>query len=238
MERKLFSGTALVVLAVGLTAAVLVALPAFVEPQALRQLMSEEGPVERLSALVWGVAGLYLLLAGARSRFPSGALAVVLLMLALRETGLPPDLVPSGRRLLQARFYLEGPESVWFRAVMAVVLLIGVWAFARTAYWACTTAWRQRTWRSAEGRLLLWAGALLVCGQLAESMADWALLADVMGPLQPLRLVVLGLEEGLECLGSVFVLAAVHFSTLSSPAAQPHPVASPPGWAGGIGHKG
>lgn len=71
----------------------------------------ENGPVESLSVIVWFIAGGCLLLMHRPAPGAALALAIVCACLAIREHGVPAELIPSGKALMGTSRNLSHPEG-------------------------------------------------------------------------------------------------------------------------------
>lgn len=191
-------------------AVVLAALPFCFDPATVTAWVEEDGVIERASVAVWTLAALTLLW---RSRAPRGlafAFAWVFLTLAVREAGLPPELVPSGKQLLSWRYYVNADIDLLHRLVTGGLMLAVVVSFAACARAGWRYLLREQGWRHADGQWMVMSAATLVLAQGGEAMVERLLHAAAAAEASPRGLLVaLSLEEGLECLGSVCALAAV-----------------------------
>lgn len=191
-------------------AVVLAALPFSVDAVTVTAWVAEDGVIEQTSVAVWLCAALYLLW---RSRSPRGvavAFAVVFLTLAVREAGLPPELVPSGKQLLSWRYYVNGDIDLLRRLITGGLMLAVLVSFITSTRAGWRYLLREQGWRHADGQLLVISAATLVLAQGGEAVVERLLHAAAAGEASPRGLLVaLSLEEGLECLGSVYALAAI-----------------------------
>lgn len=177
----------------------LLVLPPLLPPAAVAVVTGEGGPVEMLSALLWLAMGAIALV---RARPLSGtvlAYALTGVVLAVRETGIPRELVPSGARLLKLAYYRDaavpGLERALTGAVVAVLLIGLVAALVATARYLLL----RRGWRQPDGQVLLLAGVVLVISQLCEHSGTWQARLGLPAAGESARLILLALEEGLEC---------------------------------------
>lgn len=93
-----------------LLAAVLVLglAPIFLERDTVFQLGEETGLIERGSVWVWLAAAAWTLGRTLRARrWLPLAFVLVMVLMGVREAGLPPELVPSGKALLSWRYYVD-----------------------------------------------------------------------------------------------------------------------------------
>ncbi len=187
-----------------LAAVVLAALPLASSPSVLLRTFAEDGPVEVLAAAGWAMAGVTALTLLPRAGLLSLSYGLSLFVLALRETGLPPALVPSGRALLRPAYYLDPTLSMHRRVAMALLLLAVLAGFVHAGVETVAALVRRRPFPLADLRMLVLAGVTLVASQGAEALLG---LPWTTGELAPLSL--LALEEGLETLSPLLVLAAL-----------------------------
>jgi len=153
----------------------------------------ENGPVETLSVIVWFVAGACLLLLHRPSPGAALALAVVCAGLAIREHGVPPELVPSGKALMRLSHYLD-PAVPWLRRLAEGTALLGfVLSGVVSAWHLFRFLCLRRGWSSPAGRLLI---ASFVALAVSQVMDHW-FGEDVL------------YEEILECVAALLVLVAV-----------------------------
>ena len=154
---------------------------------------TENGPVETTSVIVWFVAGACLLLMHRPSPGVALALAVICANLAVREQGIPPEVIPSGKALMQLSHYFD-PAVHWSRRLGEAVAVLGTLVAGVVGVWHLFLfMWRRQGWRTPVGRLLIGSFATLAISQV---MDHW-LGEDVL------------FEEILECVGALLVLVAV-----------------------------
>lgn len=154
---------------------------------------TENGPVETTSVLVWLIAGACLLLMHRPTPGAALALAVICVNLAIREQGIPAELVPSGKALLQLSHYVD-PAVHWSRRLTEAVAVSGSLAAGVVGCWHLFVfMWRRQGWRNPVGRLLIGSFMTLAISQV---MDHW-LGEDVL------------YEEILECVGALLALVAV-----------------------------
>ncbi|MEJ5898151.1 hypothetical protein WIT60_15075 [Aquabacterium sp. G14] len=168
-------------------------------------LGEESGPIEQGSVWVWLVAAVWTLGRTMRAqRLLPLAFVLVKVLMGVREAGLPPDLVPSGKALLTWRYYVDAAVDPLRRAITGVLLLIFLAALVTSVVSTLRYLWREQGWRRPDGQFLTIAFGLLVTAQLAERWAGHqsSSATDVW------TLWALMFEEGLECLAGVFTLAA------------------------------
>jgi len=154
---------------------------------------TENGPVETTSVIVWLVAGACLLVMHRPTPGVALALAVVCVNLAVREQGLPPEVIPSGKALMHLSHYLD-PAVHWSRRLAEAVAVGGSLVSGVVAGWHLFLfMWVRQGWRNPVGRLLIGSFMTLVVSQV---MDHW-LGEDVL------------YEEVLECVGALLALVAV-----------------------------
>lgn len=154
---------------------------------------TENGPVETTSVIVWLVAGACLLVMHRPSPGVALALAVVCVNLAVREQGLPPEVIPSGKALMHLSHYLD-PAVHWSRRLAESVAVAGSLVSGIVVVWHLFLfMWVRQGWRNPVGRLLIGSFMTLVVSQV---MDHW-LGEDVL------------YEEILECVGALLALVAV-----------------------------
>ncbi len=199
---------------VALTIAVLLVLaPGAIDTGHLIAFIEEDGPLEVATVVVWMIAAVYLLLPGRRPRLTALPFAVFCFAMGMRENGLPPDLVPHGRRLVQLGFYLHGPESLTYRIVTGLVILAVLAAAVHVMIFLAREFFQRRGWVEADTGMFILAMVVLVMAQIAESVLDhpaWMLTLFPEGWSGQLSLE--SLEEGWEAVGAFYVLVAVHLS--------------------------
>ncbi|HIV71670.1 MAG TPA: hypothetical protein H9903_12115 [Candidatus Aquabacterium excrementipullorum] len=200
--------------AVALTLAILMLLaPGVVDARHLIAFIEEDGPLEVATVAIWMLAAVYLLLPGNRPRLPALSFAFFCFTLGMRENGLPPGLVPHGRRLMQLGFYLQGPESLAYRVVAAVVVLAVLAAAVHVVITVGREFFQRRGWVEADTGMFILGMVVLVASQVAEGIQDhpvWA--AALFPPGWNGMLSLESLEEGWEAVGAFYVLVAVHLS--------------------------
>lgn len=165
-------------------------------------LGSEDGPLEQGSVWLWFVAGFWVLGRNARvRRWLPVAFGLVMIMMGVRETGLPPELVPSGKALLSWRYYADANIDPLRRLITGGTILILLTSLIASVWSTVRYVFREQGWRYADAQFLILAFLCLLLGQLAERGAghDGAALSSMLS---------LMLEEGFEALGAVFALVA------------------------------
>lgn len=191
-------------LLIALFLAVLVQL---LPPAALTLVVDEDGIIEQLSVFAWLGCALYALYYQRSNKLVTGAAALIFLVLAVRETGLPPELIPSGKALLRLSYYSDASLPWLQRAGIAAILLSVLASLLLMAATSCHYLCKQQGYRQLEGKWLLAAGLILVAGQGCEWIAEHGLV-----DIRPAYLVFWGWEELLECAAPVFVLGALRRS--------------------------
>lgn len=210
-------------MAAALTVALLCLLaPGVVEPRHLVAFIEEGGPLEVATVMVWMAAALWLLLPGRRPRLPALSFAFFCFTLGMRENGLPPALVPHGRRLLQPGFYLHGPESLAYRIVAALVVLAVLAAAVHVVVFVGRELIRRRGWVEVDTGLFILGMAVLVVSQVAEGIQDHPVWAAALFPRGWNGMLSLeSLEEGWEAVGAWYVFLAVLRSRAIGPGHRP-----------------
>lgn len=168
---------------------------------------TENGPVESLSAIVWFIAGACLLAMHRPTPGVALALAAICANLAVREQGIPPEVVPSGMALMHLSHYLD-PAVHWSRRLAEAAAVSGSLVAHIVGVWHLFLfMWRRQGWRNPVGRLLIGSFVTLAVSQV---MDQW-LREDVL------------YEEILECVGALLALVAVqalHQRHLAAAAAE------------------
>lgn len=196
------------VLAIGFLAA-----PGIVDAPHLVSFIEEDGPLEVLTVIVWMAAAAYLVLPGRRPRLPSLSFAFFCFTMGMRENGLPPDLVPHGRRLMQLGFYLHGPESLAYRLVTGLVVLAVLAAAIHVVVFVGKEFIQRRGLVEVDTGMFILGMGVLVVAQLAETLQSHPAWAAALFPASWGGMLSLeSLEEGWEAVGALYVLAAVHLS--------------------------
>ncbi len=154
---------------------------------------TENGPVETTSVIVWFMAGACLLVLHRPTPGVALALAVICANLAVREQGIPPEVIPSGKALMQLSHYLD-PAVHWSRRLAEAVAVGGSLVSGIVGVWHLFLfMWVRQGWRNPVGRLLIGSFMTLAISQV---MDHW-LGEDVL------------YEEILECVGALLALVAV-----------------------------
>lgn len=193
---------------------VLLALPGIIDPAILTWLVEENGGAESLSVIAWLLAAVYLLWASRPFKGVAVAFAIVFVALAIREAGLPPEIVPSGSRLLKLRYYLDGTEPLVARAITGAIVL----SILVSILYSCVTTLRYLLraggYRRIDGQLLMLAFMTLAFSQLAEAVPAMLARQGLASSAWDWGMSFLAVEEGLECLASLFVIAAIRGSVI------------------------
>ena len=172
---------------------VLVTAVGVVWPELGDWFATEDGPVESLSVICWFLVAALLLLLHRPSPGVALALAVVCVNLAVREQGLPPEVIPSGKALMQLSHYLD-PAVHWSRRLAEAVAVVGSLVSGVVACWHLFRfMWTRQGWRNPVGRLLM--GSFMALA-VSQAMDHW-IGEDVL------------FEEVLECVAALLVLVAV-----------------------------
>lgn len=184
---------------------VLCVAPFILDRETVFWLGEESGPIEQGSVWVWLAAAVWTLGRTLRSRrWLPLAFALVMVLMGVREAGLPPELVPSGKALLSWRHYADAGIDPLRRLITGGLVLVFLVSLIASGVATLRYLWRQQGWRRPDGQFFMLAFALLVVAQFAEG---WAGHRDT--PDTDLWVLwALMLEEGLEALGAVFTLAA------------------------------
>lgn len=154
---------------------------------------TENGPVETTSVIVWFIAGGCLLVMHRPTPGVALALAVICVSLAIREQGIPPEVIPSGKALMKLSHYLD-PAVHWSRRLAEAAAVTGTLVSGIVGCWHLFLfMWWRQGWRNPVGRLLMGSFLTLAVSQV---MDHW-LGEDVL------------YEEILECVGALLVLVAV-----------------------------
>lgn len=154
---------------------------------------TENGPVESLSVVAWFLVGAFLLILHRPTPGVALALAVVCVNLAVREQGVPPEVIPSGKALMQLSHYLD-PAVHWSRRLCEAIAVGGSLVSGVVATWQLFAfMWLRQGWRNPVGRLLIGAFVALAVSQVMDHWFG----EDVL------------FEEILECVAALLVLVAV-----------------------------
>lgn len=165
-------------------------------------LATENGPVESLSVMVWFTVAACLLFMHRPTPGAALALAVVCAILAIREHGIPPEVVPSGKALMRLSHYFD-PQINGLRRLAEGAAVLGIMVSL------CVSCWHlfrfmllKQGWRTPTGRLLTGAFVVLAASQVLERwLGEDAMLY----------------EEVLECATALLVLASVRALHLRQP---------------------
>lgn len=179
--------------------------PLVLDRETVFRLGEEDGLIEQGSAWVWLAAAVWTLgrTLQARRWLPL-AFALVMVLMGVREAGLPPELVPSGKALLSWRHYADASIDPLRRLITGALVLTFLVSLIASVVATVRYLWCEQGWRRPDGQFFVLAFALLVVAQIAEG---WAGHRDT--PDTDLRVLwALMVEEGLEGLGAMFTLAA------------------------------
>jgi len=183
--------------------------PLVLDRETVFQLGEETGPIEQASVWVWLAAAAWTLGRTLRKqRWLPLAFVLVMLLMGVREAGLPPELIPSGKALMSWHYYMDGAVDPVRRSVTGGLVLVLLVSLVVSVASTLRYLWREQGWRRPDGQFLMIAFMLLVLAQLAERWAGHQSTSDT----DLWTLWALMLEEGLECLGAVFTLAACTLS--------------------------
>lgn len=173
----------------------LLVLPHLLTPPSFARVFSETGPFE-IGAIVCWLAVAALLAAGARGN-GRGWLAWIFLCVAfgLREADAHKFFTAGS--ILKLNYYRNADVAVLERLLAAAVASLFILLLLYAAYTLLRFLRTTGAWRSASGKWLLGASALLVATKLVDRMP--AVFAENGILLPPLLLAhSLALEEGLE----------------------------------------
>jgi len=203
----------------GLALAVATASAGLWWPSLGRWLGDEAGPVEQLAAALWLVCGLHILWMQRPSRVAAWALAVLCIGLAVREHGLPPEWIPSGKALTRWSHYTDPSLPLAQRWIEGLLVLGFVLAAVLSAWQSLLFVVRYRGWGLAGGRVLIAAVVALGVAQGLENRLGES------GVL---------LEEILECLGAGWLWLSVRMTWPLWSSAAPERLApeASRGWSG------
>ncbi len=195
----------LALLLLGLSSAVLVAIAWQGDEALVKQLTSESGPIEWVSARLWFVIAALILWRG-----PRGATAVALaglsLMFGLRELDL--HKVVADTSFLKRGFYRDAaiaPGDKWLGGVLALgmVGLVG-WGLVLGA----RAYWRRRLHRTGWGRIVLGAAIVLVLSKLLDRIPNTLAVDHGIALETHVKALVSLHEEWLECYVPLVLAAA------------------------------
>ncbi len=197
----------------GLAIAVLVVVfVSLILDDAARQwLFAEDGPVEWFSAAMWLVAAIVILRRARAPRAPAIAYAIFCVTLTVRETGLPPELIPSGKRLLKAAYYLDASVPLLRRVIIGVIIVTVLIALAYFLLINTRAFFSRQQLRQPGFQLILVCGGVLAASQGFEALPDYLpSLADTVR--EPVVNVLWALEEGFEALAPVVLIQAIRIA--------------------------
>lgn len=189
-------------------------------PETARQLLSERGPIEQQSPILWIVLSIFSLgLFGVRS-ISAWAAAYLALASAAREAGF--HKLFTGESMLKISFYFHNEQPLQTKLVAGIcVVLIGV-----STAWLIVRIWKQFN-SLAPAAMPAWVGmSLIVIATIAISKAfdrSTAILEDTFHFDMPLRirLSILAVEESLEMLIPLAVAVAMLCFALAKPNPSP-----------------
>ena len=187
---------------------VLALLPLVLTDAARQWMFSEEGPVEWFPVAMWLLAAILILWRSTAQRAPATAYAIFCVTLVTRETGLPPELIPSGKRLLKIAYYLDGSVPLLRRVIIGLIIVTVLIALAYFLLINVRAVFSRRQLRDAGFQLVMLCGGVLVASQGFEALSEH--LPTL--PAQARNTVVhvfWALEEGLEALAPVVLIQAV-----------------------------
>ena len=185
--------------------------PGLLDAPVFTALIQENGLVEGLSVIGWLTCATYVKWYGKSAGHTANAFALVFVMLAIREAGLPSLIASNGKELLTLGYYLHSDHPVMQRVVMGAVLLLAVAALVHACSNTLRYLWRAGGLRYADGQMLVMAFVVVVFSQGCEEFSS-----DHHFVAQPgswdWDMSFLAMEEGLECLASFFVLTGLRAS--------------------------
>lgn len=195
----------LALLLLGLSSAVLVAIAWQGDAALIRLLTSETGPIEWVSARAWIVIAAIVLWRGPRG-WTAVAVAALCLMFGLRELDL--HKVVADTSFLKRGFYRDPAISSgdkWLGGVLAAGMVgLVAWGVVLGA----RAFWRRRLHRTAWGRIVLGAAAVLVLSKLLDRIPN-TLAVDYGIALETHVKALVSLhEEWLECYVPLVLAAA------------------------------
>lgn len=187
---------------------VLALLPLVLSDAAQQWLFAENGPVEWFAVAMWLLAAILILWRSVAPRAPAIAYAIVCVTLAVRETGLPPELIPSGKRLLKVAYYLDASVPLIRRVIIGLIILTVLIALIYFLLVNARALFSHRQQRDAGFQLVVLCGIVLAASQGFEALAERlpALPADMRNAAMQ---ILWALEEGLESLAPVILIQAV-----------------------------
>lgn len=190
---------------------VLALLPLVLTDAARQWMFEEEGPIEWFSVLMWLLAGVLILLRSRPPRAPAIAYAIFCITLVVRETGLPPELIPSGKALLRAAYYLDGSVPLLRRVIIGLIIVTVLVAVVYFLIVSVRAFFSRRQLRDPGFQLVLLCGGVLVASQGFEAASDR--LPELPDAVRDTVIHVFwALEEGLEALAPVVLIQAVRLA--------------------------
>ncbi len=169
-------------------------------PSTVSMLFEEDGSFEVLSVVFWITTALAAVCSSRFNLLERLTLAIASLTLAVREAGLPPGLVPSGKQLISASHYLDAAVPLGRRLIEGGVILMVTVSMIGAAITVLRMLWRDKGWTSLAGQLMLWAGGLLVVAEICDGLHPVS---------ESVRLLCLSFEEGFETISPLFVTLAI-----------------------------
>lgn len=185
--------------------------PGVLDTPVLTALIQENGLVEGLSVIGWLTCATYVKWYGKSAGRTANAFAVVFVMLAIREAGLPSLIASNGKELVTLGYYLDSGHPVMQRVVMGAVLLLAVAALVQVCSNTLRYLWHAGGLCYADGQMLVMAFVVIVFSQGCEEISSHHLFVVLPGSWD-LDMSFLAMEEGLECLASVLVLTGLRAS--------------------------
>lgn len=164
--------------------------------------LAEDGPIEQLAVWLWLIAAS-LAMWRARGRWIGASWALVFLLMAVRETGLPKAVIPSGRRLLRLSYYLDPSTPLWQRVVIGLLLCAILLALIHVGWRGVREGLMRHGWRQGAGQFVTAAVCVVAASQLFEAMPGWLGLDGAIYTL------CWALEESLETLVPALMLCAI-----------------------------
>ena len=146
--------------------------PLVLDRETVFRLGEESGLIEQGSVWIWLAAAVWTLgrTLQARRWLPL-AFALVMVLMGVREAGLPPELVPSGKALLSWRHYADAGIDPLRRLITGGLVLVFLVSLIASGVATLRYLWRQQGWRRPDGQFFMLAFALLVVAQFAEGWA-------------------------------------------------------------------
>ena len=187
---------------------VLALLPLVLTDAARQWMFSEEGPVEWFPVAMWLLAAILILWRSTAQRAPAIAYAIFCVTLVTRETGLPPELIPSGKRLLKIAYYLDGSVPLLRRVIIGLIIVTVLIALAYFLLINVRAVFSRRQLRDAGFQLVMLCGGVLVASQGFEALSEHLPTLPAQARNTVVH-VLWALEEGLEALAPVVLIQAV-----------------------------